>query len=386
MAQLQSLIGSQISLLSQKNIRYEGTLFQINTESSTISLKDVRCHGTEGRGDVHIEPSDRVYEVIEFSGSDIKDLHVEDKSRAPARPAQQPPRRQQPAPAPRSQAQPPAPQQPHASQRQYAQRQQQPAASAAPPAQKAPPPANAWTAVSRSRHPSARAQQEQQQRRQQQQQQQRYQQSSHGASGNGSAAASRNNGRRRGPLPTRDAAGSSNGGGGANRRGNDGNRPMPGMGNALVNRRVRGLVGSGPEISGDFDFESALGDFSKLEVGDSSLEQHAPAKLVSTKYVKDDFFDTISCDAINPETKVRMTASEERTKNVDTFGAVGLYDNRRRRNRGGRGRGQGRGGRGPGGEAQAGRGGQGRGGRGGSRRRGARGGRGGARNANAQRA
>jgi len=63
-------------LVSNAEIRYEGTLYTINTEESTIALQHVKSFGTEGRRKPEVPPSNETYHFIIFRGKDIKDLTV----------------------------------------------------------------------------------------------------------------------------------------------------------------------------------------------------------------------------------------------------------------------------------------------------------------------
>ncbi|KAF6005313.1 Protein LSM14 A [Cyanidiococcus yangmingshanensis] len=73
-------VGSRISLLSKMNVRYEGILYSINPQDSTVQLQNVRCYGTEDRirpdRGPPIPPSNDVYDFIVFRGVDIQDLKV----------------------------------------------------------------------------------------------------------------------------------------------------------------------------------------------------------------------------------------------------------------------------------------------------------------------
>lgn len=118
-------IGSRISLISKKDIRYEGILYNINTKDSTVALQTVRSYGTEDRvaaGADHVAPSASTYEYVIFNGADIKDLHVCEAAKVvlpddpaivnsmnsapPAPAAIAPPASPAPAPVPQQQQQP----------------------------------------------------------------------------------------------------------------------------------------------------------------------------------------------------------------------------------------------------------------------------------------
>eukprot|EP00189_Rhodosorus_marinus_P009487 CAMPEP_0184741062 /NCGR_PEP_ID=MMETSP0315-20130426/4151_1 /TAXON_ID=101924 /ORGANISM="Rhodosorus marinus, Strain UTEX LB 2760" /LENGTH=527 /DNA_ID=CAMNT_0027211191 /DNA_START=58 /DNA_END=1641 /DNA_ORIENTATION=+ len=83
-----SYIGKRISLTSKSEIRYEGTLYQIDPKASTVSLEHVRSFGSEGRprDGPPVPASNEMYSYIVFRASDIKELKF--LAPAPAKPAQ----------------------------------------------------------------------------------------------------------------------------------------------------------------------------------------------------------------------------------------------------------------------------------------------------------
>eukprot|EP00929_Paragymnodinium_shiwhaense_P013407 TRINITY_DN121267_c0_g1_i1.p1 TRINITY_DN121267_c0_g1~~TRINITY_DN121267_c0_g1_i1.p1 ORF type:complete len:490 (-),score=95.76 TRINITY_DN121267_c0_g1_i1:160-1629(-) len=69
-------IGSKISLITTSDIRYEGILYTLNREESTIAVQNVRSYGTEGRRCPETPMSNEIYDFIIFRGKDLKDLTV----------------------------------------------------------------------------------------------------------------------------------------------------------------------------------------------------------------------------------------------------------------------------------------------------------------------
>lgn len=69
-------IGSKISLITTSDIRYEGILYTLNREESTIAVQNVRSFGTEGRRVPEVPMSNEIYDFIIFRGKDLKDLTV----------------------------------------------------------------------------------------------------------------------------------------------------------------------------------------------------------------------------------------------------------------------------------------------------------------------
>ena len=106
------------------------------------------------------------------------------------------------------------------------------------------------------------------------------------------------------------------------------------------------------EVSGEFDFEAGLNIFKKDEVLAKVAKEKEGAEIAAkeVKYVKDDFFDSLSGGLNDRKEGSRLTHSQERVLNQDTFGAVALQSNYRRGGGGGYrgGGGGGRGGRGGG--------------------------------------
>ncbi|OCT45757.1 G2/M phase checkpoint control protein Sum2 [Cladophialophora carrionii] len=82
------LIGQRFNLISKSEIRYVGTLHEINPEQSTIALENVFSFGTEDRKvEKFVPPSQQKYGFIVFRGSDVKDIKIaEDEPSQPSPP------------------------------------------------------------------------------------------------------------------------------------------------------------------------------------------------------------------------------------------------------------------------------------------------------------
>eukprot|EP00985_Skeletonema_marinoi_P032455 scaffold39139_cov182-Skeletonema_marinoi.AAC.11 len=294
------LIGNRISLISKKNIRYEGVLYSINESDATVALQDVKSFGTEGRelldttGQTNfVPPQDTVHTYLLFRGQDIKDLHVHEKQGTPAAAADTTPAKEE-APA-------------------AAAVETKKEESISEPETKKETSAKAKT-ESKENKPNAK-------------------------------------------------------------KGGNQKKNMVGSGASLLNKKARGAKGDQSEyrsldlsltlptllyplldqsitvkVGEDFDFESNLEKFENTKISADDEEEDDIQEEDTNVYSAGDFFDSISCDAIDKANGIdnRLRGADERNLNLDTFGATSLGNNRRRyggrgRGRGGRGRGRGRG-------------------------------------------
>lgn len=363
------LLGNRISLISKKNIRYEGTLYSINEADATVALADVRSYGTEGREKIdpnaaYVPPQDAVHPYLLFRGCDIKDLHVHE--RRPDDSISQPPPLP-PDPAILSTQAPSEIQPNHTKQHAQPSPSQEGVKRQTPTTgletrsnevgEKQPSSENKTnradnkskeveTDAEKERSRSSNSDDKVQQNGHQQNHDVRQKHESK------QSETSRQNGSYKNQPRS-----NSNNRAGYNRRPRR-NDTKIGTGASLLNRKARGAVeGGGPEPTpgDDFDFETSLAEFNKKTTIESDDEDNDDSNLNSNAYSKDDFFDSISCDAIDKQSGIdnRLRGAAERSLNMDTFGAVSLGNGRR----GGRRRGR----RGPGGGRGNPRGGRGRG-------------------------
>ncbi|CAL9226052.1 unnamed protein product [Arabidopsis halleri] len=75
---VQAYIGSFVTMISYKDLRYEGILCFLNIQNSTLGLQNVICYGTEGRNNngFPVRPYNKVYEYILFNGNNFKEIIV----------------------------------------------------------------------------------------------------------------------------------------------------------------------------------------------------------------------------------------------------------------------------------------------------------------------
>ena len=68
-------LGSKLTIISKAGIRYEGTLYLIDTVKESIALQNVRSFGTEKRNVPKFHhPKPQIFECIVFKASDLQDL------------------------------------------------------------------------------------------------------------------------------------------------------------------------------------------------------------------------------------------------------------------------------------------------------------------------
>mmetsp|Transcript_2420 Transcript_2420/g.3599 ORF Transcript_2420/g.3599 Transcript_2420/m.3599 type:complete len:418 (-) Transcript_2420:405-1658(-) len=372
------LLGNRISLISKRDIRYEGTLYSINESDATVALQNVRTFGTEGREKnctppgTFVPPMNDMHPYLVFRGCDIKDLHVHD---APTKPPPPPPD----DPAIISGAVPPnvlveqqkAKGKDKSTPKEKGETGSKPTqstvdangsegsknkGSAKQNGSSAPATISSDEKPSRRKDPSWADQQDEQD--EQREKQISYREKQPGTTNFGKSASDgvddtnskeKYNGQRKQHHQSKQSSERPSNGykNNSRYRRTRKNDMQVGTGASLLHRKERGAVenNSDPAAKNDFDFESSAAGFEKAE---SDFENAPNAN--EAVYTKDDFFDSISCDAIDRRDGVdnRLRGAQERKMNTETFGAVSLTNNRRGgrryRRRGGGGGGRGRGG------------------------------------------
>lgn len=303
------LLGNRISLISKKNIRYDGTLYSINEADATVALADVRSYGTEGREKLdpnpaaYVPPQETVHPYLLFRGCDIKDLHVHERQEEGN--IEEPP----PDPAILSTEAPPD---------------------------------------------IVKVKKGKQQRQAQVHKDKENDNNSSKHDREQSNTSDRNH------YATSQSKQSNSSRGPNGRNNNSFSRRtrkhdnQVGTGASLLNRKARGAVHGGmtPTTGKDFDFESSTAEFhnEKSSGSDTDSNHNFNSSVTASAYDKNDFFDSISCDALDKRDGIdnRLRGAAERNLNTETFGAVSLGNGRRggrrhnHRRNGGRGRGHNR--------------------------------------------
>ena len=75
------IIGSYLSLITKAESRYEGTLVEVDKKKKTMSLKNVKNMGTEGRrnGVNELPPGDSILGTVKFRVDLVKTFEIIDK-------------------------------------------------------------------------------------------------------------------------------------------------------------------------------------------------------------------------------------------------------------------------------------------------------------------
>jgi len=93
----------------------------------------------------------------------------------------------------------------------------------------------------------------------------------------------------------------------------------------------------------DFDFETNLAEFDKVNTEENGLENIEEDEVIeygkaegvnigsTSVYHKNEFFDSISCDVLDKQNGIdnRLRGLDERSLNTETFGAISLGNRRR---------------------------------------------------------
>jgi protein LSM14 len=77
-SQEDKLVGSQIELITNAQVRYEGTLVEVDKTERSMKLKSVKSFGTEGRrgGVNEVDPQEQEFPVVIFKVDHIKDFKI----------------------------------------------------------------------------------------------------------------------------------------------------------------------------------------------------------------------------------------------------------------------------------------------------------------------
>mmetsp|Transcript_22059 Transcript_22059/g.33017 ORF Transcript_22059/g.33017 Transcript_22059/m.33017 type:complete len:414 (+) Transcript_22059:187-1428(+) len=361
------LLGSRISLISKKNIRYEGTLYSINEADATVALQNVRAYGTEGReseSEAFLPPQDTVHQYLLFRGCDIKDLHVHESTSSQQQQEENGPPSD---PAIVSAEHPKGGGGDNASSDAGADTDKNADADAGEEGAKgetaAAAPAESVTDVGDSKSEispaksEAKAGQGESSGPSSDDKKNSDQNDESGAGEGADNNNSNNNASSQKSNKSNRASNNTNNRRKKNNSNNNNPRQMVGSGASLLRRKVRGVVegDNGPENPNktNFDFQSNLAEFSKSNDDNEDEEDFNEEENVGA-YDKNDFFDSISCDVSDRQNGIdnRLRGKAERSLNTETFGATSLgygrRNNRRYRGRGNGGRGRGSGGRGGG--------------------------------------